>query len=81
LTHFHSALVKPGYAVLAAMLLLVGCGGESPGERSQDYQIDQDINASHGVGTPTSINQEQRGFEPWRMKDPDTYGYSQTYGR
>jgi hypothetical protein len=66
-----------GLTVAAALLLLVGCGGQSPGMRSQEYMIDADIDASHGAGMPTSLNQERRGFESWRHLDPDTYGFSQ----
>ena len=70
-----------GCVVMAVALVLAGCGGESPGERPQEYQFDQDIDASHGAGIPTSANPSARGLENWRIKDPDTYGYSQSYGR
>jgi hypothetical protein len=54
----------------AALLCLTGCDGESPGDRPQEYMIDQDINASHGAGMPTSVNSEQRAFEMWRHDAP-----------
>lgn len=72
-------MAKLGCVVIAVGLILAACGGESPGERPQEYQFDQDIDASHGAAIPTSINQGSRGFENWRMKDPDTYGHSQGF--
>jgi len=59
--------------VAAAALFLAAC--EDPGDRPQEYQIDQDIYASHGASGPTSINQGATGFETWRHRDPDTFGY------
>jgi outer membrane biogenesis lipoprotein LolB len=64
-----------GFVAAAVLLLLTGCIGES--ERPQEYMIDQDIDASHGVSIPTFLNQGAHGFESWRMKDPDTFGFSQ----
>ncbi len=61
-------------AAAAAALLLAGCESD-PGDRPQEYQIDQDINASHGADTPTMSNQGAPGFETWRYKDPDTFGH------
>ena len=69
--------LRGGLLAAAALLLLIGCNGQSPGERPQEYMIDQDIDASHGADVPTSVNQQRHGFEPWRHSDPDTYGSSQ----
>jgi len=54
----------------AALLFLTGCEGDSPGDRPQEYMIDQDIQASHGAGVPTSLNSDQRGLERWRHDAP-----------
>ncbi len=66
--------LRSGLITVAVSLLLVGCIGEN--ERSQEYMIDQDIDASHGGSVP-SLNQGASGFEIWRHRDPDTFGYSQ----
>ena len=62
--------LRAGMIAAAALLVLTGCKGESPGDRPQEYQIDQDIRASHGAGIPTALNPERRGFERWRHDDP-----------
>ncbi len=67
--------VRLGLLVAAAALLLAAC--EDPGDRPQEYQIDQDIYASHGASGPTTTNQGAAGFEIWRHRDRDTFGYGQ----
>lgn len=62
--------LRAGMIAAAALLVLAGCDGESPGDRPQEYMIDQDINASHGAGMPTSMTPEQRGSERWRHDAP-----------
>ena len=62
--------LQAGMIAAAALLLLTGCEGESPGDRPQEYMIDQDIQASHGPGLPTSLNPNHRGFERWRHDAP-----------
>ncbi len=65
-------------AVIAAVaaLALAACDGSGTGDRPQEYQIDQDVYASHGAGAPTSTNQGTPGFETWRRKDSDTFGHT-----
>ena len=65
-------------ALLAAALALAGCGGRDPGDPGQQYQIDQDINASHGSSIPTSSNPGASGYGTW---SGDPLGYSEVYGR
>ena len=65
-------MVRLGLVVVTATLLLVACGGESPGERPQQYQIDQDINASRGTSVPTSINPGTPAYDTWR-RDRGSY--------
>ncbi len=59
--------------IVALAVLLAAC--EDPGDRPQEYQIDQDIYASHGASGPTLSNRGATGFETWRHRDPDTFGY------
>ncbi len=59
--------------VAAAALSLAACADT---DRPQEYQIDQDIYATHGAGAPTSTNPGAPGFETWRRTDRDTYGRS-----
>ena len=54
----------------AALLVLTRCDGESPGDRPQEYMIDQDIGASRGAAIPTSLSPDQRGSERWRHDAP-----------
>jgi len=65
--------VRLGLTIVAAALLLGACG--DPGDRPQEYQIDQDIYASHGASGPTSTNLGAPGYETWRHRDRDTFGY------
>jgi len=62
--------LRAGMIAAAALLLLTGCDGESPGDRPQEYKIDQDIQASHGAGVPTSVNPDRGGFDKWRHDAP-----------
>lgn len=65
--------MRYGLIAAAAALMLAACEGPES-DRPQEYQIDQDIYASHGAGTPTTTNQGAPGFETARHKDPDTFG-------
>ncbi len=38
----------------SAVLMLQACEGSDAGDRPREYQIDQDIKASHGTDIPTS---------------------------
>ncbi|HVM82134.1 MAG TPA: hypothetical protein VMU06_24140 [Stellaceae bacterium] len=63
--------------LIAAALVLAGCNGRDPGAPSQQFQIDQDINASYGTNIPTSTNPGASGFG---SAGSDPFGYSQVYG-
>ena len=65
--------------VLTALaLLLPGCNGSDPGAQSQQYNINQDINASFGSNIPTSSNPGAPGFG---SSSDDVYGYNQVWER
>jgi len=61
---------RAGMIAAAVLLVLTGCTGDKPGDRPQEYMIDQDIRASHGTDMPTAMNPERRGFVRWRHDDP-----------
>ena len=64
--------VRWGLMAAAAVLVLAACEDNS---RPQEYQIDQDIYATRGSGAASPANQGPRGFETWRHRDRDTFGY------
>ena len=72
-------VVMPRFAfvLIAAALTIAGCNGSNPGAPSQQYNINQDINASFGSNIPDADN-PGGGFQ---NPGADPYGYSEVWGR
>jgi len=63
--------------LIAVAVVLAACDGQNPGPPSQQYEINEDIDATLGTNIPTSSNPGAPGFG---SPGSDPYGYSQVYG-